>query len=78
LKDVSQGVKPSRRAPQSAKRTTNTSTRNDTKNAKGTAQTGITNDLDDEERRQQRVVSIRDDANALPRGQKKPGKREAS
>jgi CBS domain-containing protein len=74
LKDVSQGVKPSRRAaaPQAA----GTITRNVTKSPKHS--TGITNDLDEEERRQARVVSIRPDANTLPRGQKKPGKREAS
>jgi CBS domain-containing protein len=77
LKDVSKGVKQDRRRAQ-PERTTNTATRNATTDTKGTAQTGITNDLEEEERRQERVVSIRPDANALPRGQKKPGKREAS
>jgi CBS domain-containing protein len=77
LKDVSKGVKQDRRRAQPA-RTTNTATRNATTDTKGTAQTGITNNLEEEERRQERVVSIRPDANALPRGQKKPGKRQAS
>jgi len=77
LKDVSKGVKQDRRRAQ-PERTTNTATRNATTDTKGTARTGITNDLEEEERRQERVVSIRPDANALPRGQKKPGKREAS
>jgi len=78
LKDVSQGVKPSRRAaaPQAEPQAAGTITRNVTKNPKHS--TGITNDLDEEERRQSRVVSIRPDANALQRGQKKSGKREAS
>jgi CBS domain-containing protein len=78
LKDVSQGVKPSRRsaAPQAEPQAAGTIARNVTKNPKHS--TGITNDLDEEERRQARVVSIRPDANALPRGQKKSGKREAS
>jgi predicted transcriptional regulator len=78
LKDVSQGVKPSRRAaaPQPEPQAAGTITRNVTKNPKHS--TGITNDLDEEERRQSRVVSIRPDANALQRGQKKSGKREAS
>jgi CBS domain-containing protein len=77
LKDVSQGVKRGRRAAEPA-RVTNTATRNATSNPQGEAQTGITNDLEQEERRQERVVSIRPDANELPRGQKKPGKRRAS
>jgi|tagenome__1003787_1003787.scaffolds.fasta_scaffold20413184_1 CBS domain-containing protein len=77
LKDVSKGVKGARRAAQPV-RTTNTATRNATTNTKGTAKTGITNNLEEEEKRQERVVSIRPDANALPRGQKKPGKRQAS
>ncbi len=77
LKDVSQGVKRARPAAEPA-RVTNTATRNATGNRRGEAETGITNNLEEEEQRQQRVVSIRPDANALPRGQKKPHKREAS
>ncbi|HWR15830.1 MAG TPA: CBS domain-containing protein [Terriglobales bacterium] len=79
LKDVSKGVKESRRAAQPAPRTTNTATRNATSKTERSATQGIANhDLEDEERRQQKVVAIRDDANALPRGQKKPSKRRAS
>jgi CBS domain-containing protein len=66
LKDVSKGVKQTRRASQPAARS-----------KKGPAETGITNNLEEEDR-QARVVAIRPDSNALPRGQKKPGKREAS
>jgi CBS domain-containing protein len=78
LKDVSKGVKRTRRAPQSSPRTTNTATRNATLKPKGTAEVGITNDLQDEERRQAKVMPFRTEANALPRGQRKPRKREAS
>ncbi len=78
LKDVSQGVKQSRRVPQPAARATNTAAHNSTGSRKENAETGITNNLDEEERRQNRVVSIRPDADALSRAQKKPGKREAS
>lgn len=73
LKDVSKGVKRAQRKAEPAR-----ATRNATSNRRGEAQTGITNDLEEEERRQERVVSIRPDANALPRGQKKSGKRQAS
>jgi len=69
LKDVSKGVKQTRKAqPARAKRETSA----------GAPKTGITNNLDEEERQQERVLSIRPDANVLPRGQKKPGKRQAS
>jgi CBS domain-containing protein len=78
LKDVSRGVKQSRAAAQPARRETNTATRNDTVQPKGKASTGITNNLREERRRQERVVSIRPDANALPRGQKKASKKKAS
>src|SRR3954451_13657513 len=54
LKDVSKGVKQDRRRAQ-PERTTNTATRNATTDTKGTAQTGITNNLEEEERRQERV-----------------------
>ncbi len=77
LKDVSQGVKRARRRAEPA-RVTDTASRNATSDKRGHAEAGITNNLNEEERRQQRVVSIRPDANALPRGQKKPGKRRAS
>lgn len=73
LKDVSKGVKRGQRRAEPAR-----VMREEGDHAKGKGQTGITNDLDEEERRQERVVSIRPDANALPRGQKKPGKRRAS
>lgn len=73
LKDVSKGVKRGQRRAEPARVVQETAA-----HGSGEAQTGITNDLDEEERRQQRVVSIRPDANALPRGQKKSGKRRAS
>jgi len=78
LKDVSRGVKQSRPAAEPAKRETNTPARNDTGQRKAGANTGITNNLAEERRRQERVVSIRPDANALPRGQKKASKNKAS
>jgi CBS domain-containing protein len=80
LKDVSQGVKRSKRAPAA-----DSESRKEAKPKSGkgegseTVTQGIANhDLDEEERRQQTVVSIRPEANALPRGQKKSSKREAS
>jgi len=78
LKEVSRGVKPSRRAARSSAPRAQTAVRSQTEDQEGEAATGITNNLEEEERRQTRVVSIRPEANALPRGQKKPGKREAS
>lgn len=79
LKDVSQGVKESRNAPQAqAQRQTGTSTRDATSKPGKAGEQGITNKLEEEAERQERVVSIRPDANALPRGQKKSSKRRAS
>lgn len=73
LKDVSKGVKRAQRRAEPAR-----VLHEESEHKKREAQTGITNDLEEEEGRQERVVSIRPDANALPRGQKKPGKRRAS
>jgi len=73
LKDVSKGVKRAQRRAEPAR-----TMREESKPSQGEMRTGITNDLDEEARRQERVVSIRPDANALPRGQKKPRKRQAS
>jgi CBS domain-containing protein len=79
LKDVSQGVKNSRRArPQPAQRPDL-----DAGDSMQTRETGgrqgITNhDVNEEIRRQKRVVAIRPDANVVPRTQKKSGKKKAS
>ena len=73
LKDVSKGVKRAQRRAEPAR-----AMHEKAEPSRGDARTGITNDLDEEEQRQDRVVSIRPDANALPRGQKKSGKRHAS
>lgn len=73
LKDVSKGVKRAKRRAEPAR-----VMQENPEPSKAEAKTGITNDLEEEERRQERVVSIRPEANALPRGQKKPGKRQAS
>ena len=79
LKDVSRGVKESRRPPQAKaqKRDEMPIQHHDDRQQEG--EQGIANhDLNEETRRQNRVVSIRPDANALPRGQKKSSKRRAS
>jgi CBS domain-containing protein len=82
LKDVSRGVKKSRAAAEPAKKGAEggqgRTGRDEKADKKGTPRTGITNDIDEEVERQNRVVSIRPDANALPRGQKKSGKPRAS
>jgi CBS domain-containing protein len=77
LKDVSQGVKQSGGA-QTAQRKSGTATRNATSKAGKGGEQGITNNLEEETRRQEQVVAIRPDANALGRGQKKSSKRRAS
>ena len=69
LRDVSQGVKHSRHPMPAAHHATSSKAES--------ARTGITNDIEEEARRQARVVSIRPDANALPREQRKSGKRKA-
>jgi CBS domain-containing protein len=79
LKDVSQGVKNSRRTQPALARRTDASTRSATQVREGSAQQGVDNrDVKDEVRRHGRVVSIRPDVNELPREQKKSGGRKAS
>jgi CBS domain-containing protein len=79
LKDVSQGVKNSRKAqPQTARRT-DAATRGEAEKGVRGGQQGISNhDVNEEIERQNRVVPIREDANQVPRGQKKSGKDKAS
>ena len=74
LKDVSQGVKTARRPPQPTVR----AERSESNDEHEDTRTGITNDIEEETRRQEKVVSIRPDANSLPRGQKKSSKTKAS
>lgn len=74
LKDVSQGVKNARRPPQPAVR----AERSERDDDSGEPTTGITNDIEEEARRQEKVVSIRPDADSLPRGSKKSSKTKAS
>ncbi|HET9698916.1 MAG TPA: CBS domain-containing protein [Terriglobales bacterium] len=78
LKDVSRGVKQTRRMPQ-----TKTERREELPvqhhdSRQEEKQEIADQDLNKETRRPNRVVSIRPDADALPRGQKKSSKRRAS
>ena len=79
LKDVSRGVKKSSVARPEPMRRAEVSTRKATAKRGRGGQQGIANrDLDQEIERQNRVVPIRSDANQVPRGQKKSGKKKAS
>ncbi len=78
LKDVSQGVKNSRMARTQAVRPDLDAPSSTRTREKGGRQGTTNHDVDEEIGRQERVVSIRPEANALPRGQKKSGKRKAS
>jgi CBS domain-containing protein len=79
LKDVSKGVKNSRPAQSKPARRTQTATRGATEKGGRGGQQGISNhNVDEEIERQERVVPIRPDANQVPRGQKKSGKKKAS
>jgi CBS domain-containing protein len=79
LKEVSRGVKNSRKAQAQPARRTKVATRGATEKGEGEAQQGIANhDVNEETQRQERVISIRPEANALPRGQKKSKGRKAS
>jgi len=79
LKDVSQGAKNSRIPEAQPLRRTDVATRGATEHDGSGAQQGISNHLASEEiRRQNRVIPFRQEANTLPRGQKKSGKPKAS
>jgi CBS domain-containing protein len=79
LKDVSQGVKNSRVARPQPMRRTEVATRGATEHTGTGGQQGISNHPASEEvERQNRVIPFRQEANTLPRGQKKSGKPKAS
>jgi CBS domain-containing protein len=76
LKDVSRGVKPSRSTSKPAARAAR---KGELEDEEGEATQGIANhDLEEEQRRQEKVVSVRPDANAPSRSQKKPSRKKAS
>lgn len=76
LKDVSRGVKESHTVSRARREAALNALSRDNE---GEATQGIANrDLQDEERRQERVVSMRPDANAGPRAQRKPSRKKAS
>ena len=78
LKDVSRGVKQTRRMPQTkTERREELPVRHHDSRQEEKQEIGD-QDLNKETRRPNRVVSIRPDADALPRGQKKSSKRRAS
>ena len=79
LKDVSQGVKNSRKARPRAAQRPDLDARDAMQMHETGGRQGVSNHNAEEEiRRQERVVSIRPDGNAVPRGQKKSGKKKAS
>ncbi len=79
LKNVSQGVKNSRVPQAQPARRTGVSTGGSTEHSGSGGQQGISNHNSSEEvKRQNRVIPFRQDANELPRGQKKSGKTKAS
>ncbi len=79
LKDVSQGVKNSRAAQSQPMPREHVGTRGATEQAGQDGQQGISNHpVTEEVKRQNRVIPFRQEANTLPRKQKKSGKTKAS
>jgi len=78
LRDVSRGVKETGSMPKTKAQKREEKPGKQERGAEKNRQGIANHDLEDETRRQDRVVSIRQDANALPRGQKKTSKRRAS
>ncbi len=79
LKDVSQGVKNSRAAQSQPMRREHVATHGTMEQGGDDGRQGISNHPASEEvKRQNRVIPFRQEANTLPRGQKKSGKTKAS